>query len=87
MHGERVGGAGADDAVDGEPARGLEAAHRRFGFGPVHAVDRDPERALQQAHLAAFAAGAQHDLVRGGRDRVELGGCGPRGGDAAAGVE
>ena len=87
VHGERVGGVGADDAVDGEPARGLEAAHRRFGFGPVHAVDRDPERALQQAHLAAFAAGAQHDLVRGRRDRVELGRCRPRGGDAAAGVE
>src|SRR6266699_5627105 len=62
----------ADDPVDGDAERLLEATHRRRGLGPEDSVDREaaagvaglvaePELLLQTAHRVTGAAAGQHD--------------------------
>src|SRR6266568_1034392 len=68
----RPPGQRADDPVDGDSERLLEAAHRGRGLGPEDPVDREaaaraaglvaePELLLESAYRVAGAATGQHD--------------------------
>src|SRR6266536_859844 len=69
---QRPPGQRADDPVDGDSERLLEAAHRGRGLGPEDPVDREaaaraaglvaePELLLESAYRVAGAATGQHD--------------------------
>ncbi len=58
-HADHVPRGGPDDAVDGEPVAGLQAAHGGLGRGAEVAVGADAQRALQLldgAHFGFFGA-------------------------------
>ena len=64
---ERAARDRADDAVDLEPVRGLERAHRAPRLAPEHAVGGDPQHALDLGHRRAArcrCAGARRRTCR-----------------------